>query len=198
MKPMNRFSLTITGFLTAVSIFSSPMIAAAFETPDPAWEKFTSARRVFQVQLCEMATRRWPEFASFFAGHRDLQLGYLERRNLVFYQLMSTNPSRIIRAEGGQKYLGFTWSEEEDRQFAKSIPGYSQVSADIAKLKKSTEKFKNRAALKDRFARLELDPEYLALMRETGKSIAEAERLLQQSIPAPEAVTEASPAPSAS
>lgn len=183
MKPMSRLTLTIAGFLTAVSLIAAPMLAAAYESPDPAWEKFTSARRVFQVRLCEMATRRWPEFASFFADHRDLQLGYLERRSLVFYQFLSADPSRIVRTEGGQKFLGFSWTQEEEQGFVKGIPGYSQVSSDIAKLKKSTEKFKNRAALKDRFARLELDPEYLSLMRETGISIAEAERLLEQSVP---------------
>ena len=36
-------------------------------------------------------------------------------------------------------------------------------------------------ALKDRFARLELDPEYLALMRDMGQAIADGERMLQSS-----------------
>ena len=134
MKLIRRVSALAAGLVLAASAFV-PQAAAESQAPDPAWEKFASARRVFQVRLCELASRRWPEFSSFFADHRDLQLAYLERRNLAFYRLMAVDPARIVRTEGGQRFLGFVWTSEEDRQFQEAVPGYAQVTGEIGKLK---------------------------------------------------------------
>jgi hypothetical protein len=181
----------------AACLMLAPSTAAAEAAQDPAWEKFTSARRVFQIRLCELASRRWPEYASFFAAHRDLQLAYIERRGMVFYHLLAVEPSRVVRDQGGEKFLNFSWTEKEEKKFFGEIAGYAALSAEIANLKSVNAKFKKRDLLRDRFSRLEIDPEYLGLMREMSRSIAEAERALALSLPAssPAAAAPQAPAP---
>ncbi len=167
-------------------LIAGTMLPAQARTPDaadPVWEKFVSARRVFQIRLCELAGRRWPEYAAFFAAHRDLQLTYIERRNIVFYHLRDTQPDRIVRNQGGEAFLNFGWTPEEEQLFIKTIPGYGALLGEIKTLKAKTDKFKKRDVLRDRFARLEIDPEYLALMRDMTRSITEAERALHQAAP---------------
>jgi hypothetical protein len=182
MNPIFRPVSVIAAASFAAALTLAPFAAAVESAPDPAWEKFTSARRVFQIRLCELASRRWPEYASFFAAHRDLQLAYIERRGMVFYHLLSVDPSRVVRDQGGEKFLNFSWTEEEEKKFFGEIAGYAGLSAEIAKLKAANAKFKKRDILRDRFARLEIDPEYLGLMREMSRSIAEAERALALSL----------------
>lgn len=177
----NRLKRVLTILVAAVSLQSALPALAAPASPDAAWEKFVSARRVFQTRLADLAARRWPAHRQFFELHRDLQLAYIERRNLVFYELLRSDPARIVRDQGGQRFIGFEWSQTEDAAYAKSIPGYADLAAEIATLRRRSESFKDREVLRDRFARLELDPDYLVLMRDMGRSIEEAERLLADS-----------------
>lgn len=184
---MKRIAL-LTLLLVAGTML--PAHARTPDTVDPAWEKFVAARRVFQLRLCELAVRRWPEYAPFFTAHRDLQLAYIERRNLVFYRFKDTQPNRIIRDKGGEAFINFGWTPEEEKLFVKTIPGYGELLQEIRGLQSKTEKFKKRDALRDRFSRLEIDPEYLALMREMTRSVMEAERTLNQAQPLPTTPTQ--------
>lgn len=162
---------------------ASAIPAAAAPSTDPlddVWEQFTKARRVYQIRLCELASRRWPEFAGFFKDYRDLQLAYIERRSIAFYNLKKTDPARIVRDKGGEAFLQFSWSEEDEKRFLKEITGYQDLSSEIERLKSRTDNFKKRDLLRDRFSRLEIDPEYLALMRDMTRSILEAERALSK------------------
>ncbi len=192
MNPIFRPVSAIAAASFAAALMLAPLAAEAESTQDPAWEKFTSARRVFQIRLCELASRRWPEYAAFFAAHRDLQLAFIERRGMVFYRLLAVDPSRVVRDQGGEKFLNFSWTEDEEKKFFGEIAGYAGLSSEIATLKAINAKFKKRDILRDRFSRLEIDPEYLGLMREMSRSIAEAERALALSLPA----SNPAPAPS--
>jgi hypothetical protein len=150
-------------FLSLILAFSSANPARAADATDPAWEKFTSARRVFQMRLAELAAQRWPKYVDFFVAHRDLQLRYMDRRTVVFYYLLKNEPARIVRNQGGQVFMNFAWDKSEEKSFDEKIPGFSRLSSVIAKLETKTKNFKNRATLKDKFARLEIDPDYLGL-----------------------------------
>ena len=179
MKKKFFAGLVLAGTLAASVLVSLPAAAAPdTAAADPAWEKFASARRVFQIRLAELAARRWPEYTGFFTAHRNLQLAYIERRNVVFYYLKEHDPARIVRDHGGEAFLSFSWKPEEEKIFAKEIPGYEALTGEIAALKAKTDRFKYRDVLKDRFSRLEIDPEYLALMRDMSRSIGEGERTL--------------------
>lgn len=162
----------------SVSAQSATSSETAASGTDSVWEQFAAARRVFQIRLCDLAIERWPRNKKFFVTHRDLQLAYIERRNLVFYHFKNNAPSRIVRDKGGEAFLNFTWTPDEDVAFMKSIKGYKDLSAEIERLKKQSERLAHSKELREQFARLEIDPAYLALMRETTRSIGEAERLL--------------------
>lgn len=169
--------------LFGVLVFAGALFAgpASADERDPVWEKFTAARRAFQLRLCDLASRRWPEYAQFFQAHRDLQLSYIERRNLVFYHFRRAEPDRIVRDKGGEAFLNFGWSEEDHVRFLKEVPGYDTLFQEIQALQKRVSAFKKRDVLRDRFERLEIDPEYLALMREMTRAVTDAERQLAQS-----------------
>lgn len=181
MKRILFLSLFVAAGSLTFSSFAEAQTQPA--ASDAAWEKFISARRLYQIRLCELASARWPEYANFFAAHRDLQLAYIERRNLVFYRLQKSDPSRIVRNHGGEAFLNFSWSQEEEQNFLKTLPGYQGLNGEIRRLQANADKFKKRDELRDRFARLEIDPEYLLLMRDVTRSINEAEQILAKSSP---------------
>lgn len=176
---MKQIRLIALSLLLGMAATQQPTYAATGAS-DPAWDLLIQARRDFQNGLATLASQKWADEAPEWEKYRLLQLSLLYRKDLVFRYWLRTNPTRIERDKGVEKFANVGWSPNEDKFYRSEIPGFTEASYRVTVLREQLFGKGGNSRFGRRIRQLSMNTEYLRLMREAQREFRSVETLLHQ------------------
>jgi len=156
-------SMRATGFLLILFLASAPLFGGEAPSADPAWETYIQAQKEIQVAFHHLVRLHLHDLRKIIEESRDLELAKADQKSERFYYLMHNAPGRIVRDQGFEPFVNFSWTDEDEEALRRSSKSFRKREKDMLELRKRLEGRPEFQEILQKLSELRNSPDYVRI-----------------------------------